>query len=102
MCKPHRQGRLEQAIAAYEQALAAAPNLQVVQLNLAAALTQYGTQAKAAGDVPSLVLAWRGLGRRGAAPWLCGGAAGRDGSRARAATEGVLCWPASFFTRALV
>ncbi|KAL4452759.1 hypothetical protein ABPG75_008421 [Micractinium tetrahymenae] len=46
-----QQGRLEEAIAAYEQALSAAPNLEVVQLNLAAALTQHGTQAKAAGKV---------------------------------------------------
>lgn len=44
-----QQGRLEEAIAAYEQALAAAPNLEVVLLNMAAALTEHGTHLKAAG-----------------------------------------------------
>lgn len=43
------QGDLDKAIAAYEQALAAAPNLAVVQLNMAAALTEWGTQLKADG-----------------------------------------------------
>lgn len=52
-CFMPTQGRLHEAIAAYEQALSAAPNLEVVKLNLAAALTQYGTQAKAAGDARS-------------------------------------------------
>lgn len=53
-----QQGRLGEAIGAYERALAAAPNLEVVQLNLAAALTQYGTQAKAAGKVAEGVAAY--------------------------------------------
>ncbi len=44
------QGRLEEAIAAYERALAAAPNLAVVQSNLAVALTDTGTQLKLQGE----------------------------------------------------
>jgi len=43
------QGELEKAIAAYEHALTAAPNLEVVQQNMAAALTEWGTHLKAAG-----------------------------------------------------
>lgn len=43
------QGDLEGAIAAYERALAAAPNVEVVQHNMAAALTEWGTCLKAAG-----------------------------------------------------
>lgn len=43
------QGKLEAAVEAYEQAAAAAPNLAVVQLNLAVALTERGTQLKNAG-----------------------------------------------------
>lgn len=46
---PALQGELEKAITAYEHALAAAPNLEVVQQNMAAALTEWGTHLKAAG-----------------------------------------------------
>lgn len=46
---PALQGELEKAIGAYEHALAAAPNLEVVQQNMAAALTEWGTHLKAAG-----------------------------------------------------
>ncbi|PSC74350.1 putative UDP-N-acetylglucosamine-peptide N-acetylglucosaminyltransferase SPINDLY [Micractinium conductrix] len=47
-----QQARLEVAIACYERALEASPSLEVVQLNLAAALTQHGTAIKAAGRGP--------------------------------------------------
>lgn len=43
------QGDLAAAIAAYDAALAAAPNLTIVQLNAAAALTEWGTRLKAEG-----------------------------------------------------
>lgn len=46
---PRAQGRLEAAVEAYERAAAAAPNLAVVLLNLAVALTERGTQLKNAG-----------------------------------------------------
>ena len=45
------QGRLADAISAYEAALGAAPNQEVIQANLSAALTEQGTTLKAAGDV---------------------------------------------------
>lgn len=48
-CCSALQGQLAAAIASYEQALAAAPNLEVVQHNMAAALNERGTQLKAAG-----------------------------------------------------
>ena len=44
------QGRLGEAIAAYERALAASPSLEVVQANLAVALTERGTQLKLEGE----------------------------------------------------
>ena len=45
------QGRLDQAIVAHEAALAAAPNLEMIKLNLATSLTEKGTVLKSAGDL---------------------------------------------------
>lgn len=42
-------GQLEEAVACYEAALAAAPSFAIVQQNLAIALTELGTRAKLAG-----------------------------------------------------
>lgn len=47
------EGRLEEAVAAYERALAAAPTYELVRSNLAIALTDLGTAVKARGDTPS-------------------------------------------------
>ena len=48
----HRDaGRLKEAVACYEAALAAAPNFAIVQQNLAIALTELGTRAKLAGTL---------------------------------------------------
>ena len=43
------QGRLEDAIASYERALALAPEFAIVCNNLAIALTEMGTRVKLAG-----------------------------------------------------
>ena len=43
-------GRLDEAIAAYERALVAAPNFEIVKCNLAVALTDKATQVKESGD----------------------------------------------------
>ena len=45
------QGRLEEAVAAYERALEVAPSFQIVQSNLAIALTEQATHAKNAGNM---------------------------------------------------
>lgn len=43
------EGRLEEAIASYESALAAAPEFSIVRNNLAVALTELGTRVKLSG-----------------------------------------------------
>ncbi len=43
------QGRLLEAVEAYERALAAAPNYEIVRNNLAIALTELGTRTKMEG-----------------------------------------------------
>lgn len=43
------QGRLAEAVDAYERALAAAPNFEIVRNNLAIALTELGTRTKLDG-----------------------------------------------------
>lgn len=53
-----KQGRLQEAIGAYEAALAAAPHMEVIQENLAAALTEHGTALKASGDVAACMRAY--------------------------------------------
>ena len=52
------QGRLGEALAALERALAAAPNSEVVRANLAAALTERGTVLKMAGRAAEGVAAY--------------------------------------------
>ena len=44
------EGRLEEAIASYERALAAAPEFNIVRNNLAVALTELGTRVKLSGE----------------------------------------------------
>ena len=44
------QGRLAEAVDAYERALAAAPNFEIVRNNLAIALTELGTRTKLDGE----------------------------------------------------
>lgn len=46
------QGRLMEAVDAYERALAAAPNFEIVRNNLAIALTELGTRTKMEGGPP--------------------------------------------------
>lgn len=48
------QGRLAEAVDAYERALAAAPNFEIVRNNLAIALTELGTRTKLDGEVQLL------------------------------------------------
>ena len=55
LCPLGLQGSLEEAISCYERSLAAAPNLAVVQANLAVALTDRGTHVKLAGGGPGAV-----------------------------------------------
>ena len=58
MLRPHcnlgvihkEEGRLEEAIASYECALAAAPEFNIVRNNLAVALTELGTRVKLSGE----------------------------------------------------
>jgi hypothetical protein len=47
------QGRLAEAVDAYERALAAAPNFEIVRNNLAIALTELGTRTKLDGEDPA-------------------------------------------------
>ena len=47
------EGRLEEAIASYEYALAAAPEFSIVRNNLAVALTELGTRVKLSGKESS-------------------------------------------------
>ncbi len=44
------QGRLMEAVEAYERALMAAPNFEIVRNNLAIALTELGTRTKTKGE----------------------------------------------------
>jgi Tetratricopeptide repeat len=44
------QGQLAEAVDAYERALAAAPNFEIVRNNLAIALTELGTRTKLDGE----------------------------------------------------
>lgn len=50
------QGRLVEAVDAYERALAAAPNFEIVRNNLAIALTELGTRTKMEGGPPRIDL----------------------------------------------
>lgn len=50
------QGRLAEAVDAYERALSAAPNFEIVRNNLAIALTELGTRTKLDGAQPETLL----------------------------------------------
>lgn len=55
MHSPIRQGKLEEAVGAYERALACAPGHDIVRVNLAVALSERGSARKLAGDAAAAV-----------------------------------------------
>ena len=63
------QGRLAEAVDAYERALAVAPNFEIVRNNLAIALTELGTKTKVNGGECAGIISL-GLFAKGTAPML--------------------------------